>query len=258
MKTISIINLKGGVGKTISAINIAHILAKIHGKRVLLIDNDKQGNTTKFFGLHSYEDLSLADVLTEKKLDILKKAIKATEYEGYSGGLLHVLPANMNLLHADRSILIDTSRPQQTRLRKALQHEVASYYDYAVIDCAPDFNMSVINALVASHDVLVPIKVDKFAFDGLKQLTEQIEDMQEFNPSLRLRGCFVTMKTPYSVNAQGVEWLGNSDYPLFKTAIRKTTKVDESTFSGTPLLEYSKNSTAALDYVKLVAEYLAM
>jgi chromosome partitioning protein len=81
--------------------------------------------------------------------------------------------------------------------------------------------------------------------------------MQEFNPSLRLCGCFITMDTSYSVNMQGVAWLeNNTEYPLFQTGIRKTCKIDETTFNGKPILEYSKNSTAAKDYIKLVAEYL--
>ena len=251
MKIVSIINLKGGVGKTISAINIAHVLTKIHNQRVLLVDNDKQGNVSKFFGLHGEDVAGMAELLTQRGIDT-QGLIKKTSYSG-----IHVITANMNLLNANKEVLLDMSRPQQTRLNKALL-TIAGDYDYCVIDNAPDINMSVINALVASHDVLVPIKVDKFAFDGLKQLAEQIEDMQEFNPLLRLRGCFVTMKTPFSVNTQGVEWLESTDYPLFKTAIRKTTKVDETTFNGMPLLEYSKNSTAAQDYIKLVAEYLAL
>jgi len=250
MKTISIINLKGGVGKTISAINIAHVLAKVHGERVLLIDNDKQGNVSKFFGLHGDDVDGMAELMTQRGIDP-QGLIKSTAYSG-----LDVITANMHLLNANKEVLLDMSRPQQTRLSKALQI-VAGDYGYCVIDNAPDINMSVINALVASHNVLVPIKVDKFAFDGLRQLAEQIEDMREFNPALSLRGCFVTMKTLYSVNTQGVEWLESTDYPLFKTSIRKTTKVDETTFAGVPLLEYAKNSTAAQDYVKLVAEYLA-
>ena len=119
--------------------------------------------------------------------------------------------------------------------------------------------MSVINVLVASDDVLVPIKVDKFAFDGLKQLAEQIEDIGEFNPGLRLTGCFITMKDHYNVNVQGSSWLeNNTDYPVFQTGIRKTVKIDETTFCGKPILEYAKNSTAAKDYLKLVEEYLQM
>ena len=252
MKIISIINLKGGVGKTISAINIAYVLVAVHGARVLLIDNDKQGNVSKFFNIYSYEQPSIADALTIKGYE-LQQAITATEYES-----LHVVPANMNLLNANKEILLDMSRPQQTRLKKAL-NAVADQYDYCIIDNAPDINMSVINALVASRDVLVPIKVDKFAFDGLQQLAEQIKDMQEFNPGLRLTGCFITMEMRHNVNMQGAKWLEDeTEYPLFRTGIRKTVKIDETTFSGKPIMEYAKNSTAARDYIKLVSEYLSL
>ena len=257
MKTISIINLKGGVGKTISAINIAHILVAVHGKRVLLVDNDKQGNVSKFFSLYSYERPSIAEVLTLKGYRIGPVIVGAGYDSTENPGRLNVLPANMNLLKANKDILLDMSRPQQTRLKKALD-DVAGNYDYCVIDNAPDINMSVINALVASDDVLVPIKVDKFAFDGLEQLVEQIEDIKEFNPDLRLAGCFITMKSRYNVDVQGAQWLENeTNYPVFKTGISKTVKIDETTFCGKPILEYAKNSTAAKDYTKLVAEYLA-
>lgn len=250
MKTISIINLKGGVAKTISAINIAHILSAVHGMRVLLIDNDKQGNTSKFFGLHSYDRQGMAELMTEKNIDV-RRVIKSTAYTG-----LDVITANMNLLKANKEVLLDVSRPQQTRLKKALT-AVADDYDYCVIDNAPDINMSVINALVASNDVLVPIKVDNFAFDGLDQLMEQINDVQEFNLGLTLKGCFITMYQKNSVNVQGNTWLNDcTGYPIFKTFIRKTVKVDETTFTGKPLLDYAPNCTAAKDYEALTAEYL--
>lgn len=251
MKTISIINLKGGVAKTISAINIAHALVKVHEKKVLLIDNDKQGNTSKFFNLHNYEDKSLADLLTDRDCNI-HSVIKSTAYEG-----LDIIPANMNLLQANKEILLDVARPQQTRLRKALS-QLNDEYDYCIIDNAPDINMTVINALVATDDVLVPIKVDKFAFDGLEQLLDQIANVQEFNESIVFKGCFITMYQRNGVNAQGSEYLASStNYPLFHTVIRKTVKVDETTFVGKPLLDYKK-STAGQDYEKLVKEYLEM
>jgi len=258
MRVINIINLKGGVAKTISAINIAFILAEQQGKRVLLIDNDKQGNTSKFFGLHSYDDLSIADVLTNKDLNTLWSALKDTGY-GAAGGGLHLLPSNMNLLRADKEILLDVARPQQTRLRKALQalDNAGCNFDYAVIDNAPDLNMSVINALVAADDVLIPIKVDKFAFDGLDQLREQIEETREFNERLRIAGCFITMYARNNVNAQGSDYLsGNIGLPVFSTVIRKTVKVDETTFAGVPLPIYAPKCTATKDYEALVSEYL--
>ena len=257
MRIISIINLKGGVAKTISAINIAYVLAAKHGRRVLLIDNDKQGNASKFFKAHSYDELTIADVLTAKNGEqgnTLQAARRCTAYDN-----LHILPANMNLLRADKEILLDVSRPQQTRLKKALQmYENAGYtYDYAVIDNAPDLNMSVINALVAADDVIIPIKIDKFAFDGLELLREQIEETREFNPGIRIAGCFITMYARNNVNEQGEIYLaGNIGLPIFETVIRKTVKVDETTFAGLPLAVYAPNCTAARDYETLVAEYL--
>lgn len=251
MKIISIINLKGGVAKTVSAINIAYTLVAVHGKRVLLIDNDKQGNTSKFFGLYDPFSVGLAELLTDKKVDV-DNVILQTAYEG-----LDIITANMNLLRANKEILMDSVRPQQTRLRKKLK-KVREQYDYCIIDNAPDLNLTVVNALVASDDVLVPIKIDQFSFDGLTEIIEQIDDVSEFNSEIRFAGCFVTMYQRSSVNTQGAELLEQQGYPMFATRIRKTVKVDEMTFAGKPLLEYAKRSTACLDYVALVNEYLEM
>lgn len=250
MKTISIINLKGGVAKTISAANIAHILSTVHGKRVLLVDNDKQGNISKMFGIHSYENPSIAELLTQRDANI-DEIIAPTQFSA-----IDVIPANMTLLKANLEVLLDTGRPQQTRLRAAFKR--VGDYDYCVIDCAPDINISTINALVASDDVLIPIKIDKFAFDGLTELKEQIDNTREdLNPGLVLRGCFVTSFQNNEVNRQGETWLrAQSDYPVFATHIRRTEKVDESTFANAPILEYSRRCGAAKDYISLVNEYL--
>ena len=251
MKTISIINLKGGVAKTISAVNLAHILAVIHGKRVLLVDNDKQGNISKMFKLHDYENPTIAELLTERDANI-HEIISPTQYP-----TLDVIPANMTLLRANMEVLLDSTRPQQTRLRTALK-AVADDYDYCIIDCAPDLNISTINALVAAHEVLIPIKIDNFAFDGLSELIEQIDNTREdLNPALILRGCFVTSYQNNDVNNSGKEWLQKrQDIPVFNTHIRRTEKVDESTFANMPILEYSRRCGAAKDYLSFVDEYL--
>lgn len=250
MKTISIINLKGGVAKTISAVNIAHILATTHNKRVLLIDNDKQGNVSKMFGVHNYNAPSIADILTQRKMAL--DVLGASEYRDLS-----IIPANMNLLKANLEVMLDSSRPQQTRLKAACR-QLENSFDYCIIDCAPDINISTINALVASDYVLIPIKIDNFAFDGLAELIEQIENVREdFNPDIKYR-CFVTCYQNNEVNRQGEEWLKErrSEYPLFDTHIRRTVKIDESTFASMPILEYSKRCGAAKDYLALVEEFL--
>ncbi len=251
MKTISIINLKGGVAKTLTAINTAHILSVMHKKRVLIIDNDKQGNASKAFDRHSYDVKTIAEVLTDRKLDIAE-VIQKTEYEN-----IDIITANMNLINANLQVLMDSARPQQTRLKQALSF-VKDDYDYCIIDNAPDINISTINALVASDSVIIPIKIDEYAFDGLNELTEQIENTKEdLNPTLKLSGCLVTCFQRTAADKQGKEWLkSNVEYPIYETHIRYSEKVTESTFAKTPIAEYSRRSGAAIDYIKFVEEYL--
>ena len=250
MKKISIINLKGGVGKTMSSINIAHILATVYKKRVLIIDNDKQGSTTKFFNKHEEEDYSISDLLTNRCS--IDEVIAKTGFEN-----LDLIPANMSLAKANLEIIKDETSPQPFGLKNHLE-EIEEEYDYCVIDNPPDINISAINALVASDDVLIPIKIDKFAFDGMKELIEQIENAKVINPKLELKGCFVTLFNKNEVNIQGKELLrNNKEYKMFNTHIRRTVKADESTFANVPILEYSKRCAAAKDYKALVEEYLS-
>lgn len=250
MKIISIINLKGGVGKTITAINKGHILATVYNKRVLFIDNDKQGNASKFFKLHNYERPSISDLFLRENY-VTHKAIHYTQYPE-----LHLISANMTLLNINKQVLMDESRQQETILKKALQ-QVESEYDYCIIDNAPDINISIINALIASDEVIIPIKIDQFSFEGLEQITEQIEEIKGLNPALHFRGCLVTQYVKNDVNKQGKEYLNSqTKYPIFATHIRRTEKIDESTFAGQPIIDYSARCGAAKDYRSFVKEYL--
>ena len=250
MKKIAIINLKGGVAKTVTAINMADILADA-GYRVLLIDNDKQGNTSKFFRVHGYEKPTLEDVLVNSGYDI-HRAIQKTKYKN-----IDVIPANMNLLNANLKLMMDVTRPQQIILRGCLE-DIETEYDYCIIDNAPDINISVINALVAANDVIVPVKIDQFAFDGLETLKGQFEEIQKsFNPHLNFAGCLVTQFAKNKVNKEGAQWLEQGGkYPVFKTLIHRTVKIDESTFAGVPIVKHSKGCRAAIDYKEFVKEYL--
>lgn len=248
MKTIAVINMKGGCAKTTTTVNMAHILAKDYGKRVLVIDNDKQGNLSKACGVWSYDNLSLADILTGEAG--ITEVIQTTQ-----NPLLNAVPANMHLLTANLMVIKDEEREQATILKNQLE-EVANAYDYCIIDCPPDINISVINALVAADEVIIPIKIDGYAFDGMDELEEQINNAKQLNPKLKLRGCLVTMFYNRDVCRQGEEWLQNQRYPVFKTHIRRTEKADEVTFTNESLMEYSPRSGAARDYKAFVKEYL--
>jgi chromosome partitioning protein len=254
MRTISIISLKGGVAKTTTSVNMAYILRKA-GKRVLLIDNDKQGNASKTFGLYQPEDRNtVARIMLERGLDV-REIIKQTQYSG-DDGTLDIITANMDLLEANLRTIVDTVRQQQTRFKKVLM-PIQDSYDYCIIDNAPDINMSIINALVASDDIIIPILIDQYSFDGLEILKEQIDQIKEdFNPDLTFKGCLVTQYKRTDVQEQGAEVI-DSGYPIFKNRIRRTeNKVNESTFARMPVVEYSTRCGAAQDYRRFVAEYL--
>lgn len=255
MRVISIISLKGGVAKTTTSVNMAYILCRM-GRRVLLIDNDKQGNASKTFGLYDPDDNdTVARIMLDRGLDV-REIIKATPYSETEKGTLDIITANMDLLEANLRTIVDTGRQQQTRFKKALA-AVSDNYDYCIIDNAPDINMSIINALVVSDDLIIPIMIDQYSFDGLEILAEQIEQTREdFNPALTFRGCLVTQYRRADVQEQGAEVL-DSGYPIFKSRIRRTeNKVNESTFAGKPVVEYSVRCGASQDYKKFVNEYL--
>ena len=257
MVTISIINLKGGVGKTISAVNIAHILAAHYGRRVLIIDNDKQGNTTKFFCRNNAPNTTIANLLTDKAANV-KDAILPTCYLGLS-----IVPADMGLVTANKQLMLDSTCPQQTRLKKALE-PIAGDYDYCIIDNAPDIALNTINALVASDYVIIPAKLDKFVLEGLEILIDNICQVKEyFNPQIELLGAFITMKYNerrrdntafYEKALEDIKSITGVE--PFATAINRTGKIDESTYSGKPILEHSRGSVASLGYLKLTAEIL--
>lgn len=267
MQTISIISLKGGVAKTTTAVNMAYTLAAVYNKKVLIIDNDKQGNTSKAFKRYNTEDTNtIARVMLQRNVDV-SEVIKSTDYEN-----IDIITANMDLLEANLRTIVDTGRQQQTRFKKALENAkvidrgwakfdyipLTEAYDYCIIDNAPDINMSIINALVMSNDVIVPIFMDQYSFDGLDILLDQIAQVKEdFNENLNFAGCLITQYQNNDVNNQGIEWLKAHDTPVFNQRIRRTEKkVNESTFAKMPLVEYSVRCGAAQDYKKFVSEYL--
>ena len=247
MRTVSIINLKGGVGKTVTSINMAYGLMR-RGRRVLLIDCDKQGNTSKFFKCYSKDKTSLSDVLTGDA-DI-KAAIYDTDYSnlGNTAPTLDVLPADMSLINAAKQIDDNPIRPGTTRLKEALK-SVRAKYNYCIIDCAPDINIPIINALVASDDVVIPVVIDKFTFDGIAEVMEKIDEVRRWhNRDLNFVGCVVTSYRNTDLCNEGIEVLQEKFGKVFCTRIRWTPIMSKSTFAGVPIVEYSPRCGAAKSY----------
>jgi chromosome partitioning protein len=251
MRTIAVINLKGGVAKTTSSINIAYILNQ-KGYRVLLVDNDKQGDCSRGMNRRTQEGPGIDRIMVERKPD-MTSLIQKTDYEN-----LDIITANLNLLTANMEVTMDRVRPQQTRLKNALR-QVQEEYDFCVIDNAPDINVSVINALTAADDVLIPVEVDDNTTEGMNELIDQIEEIKsELNPDLKNVRCFVSKYNKYNeAHSQGAEVI-REWYPTMKTMIRNSLAVAKSTYARTPVALYSKRSAAAEDYQTLVDEYLQM
>lgn len=251
MRTIAVINLKGGVAKTTSSINIAYILNQ-KGYRVLLVDNDKQGDCSRGMNRRTQEGSGIDRIMVERKPD-MASLIQKTDYEN-----LDIITANLNLLTANMEVTMDRVRPQQTRLKNALR-QVQEEYDFCVIDNAPDINVSVINALTAADDVLIPVEVDDNTTEGMNELIDQIEEIKsELNPDLKNVRCFISKYNKYNeAHSQGAEVI-REWYPTMQTMIRNSLAVAKSTYARTPVALYSKRSAAAEDYQTLVDEYLQM
>lgn len=259
MRTISVINLKGGVGKTTTVLEMAMELAHRHGKRVLIVDNDVQANVTRYFDLLNYDRPAIEDIYRNVSAD-MGEIIQAT----YANGalcreyVLDVVPSNMNLDAAITDLMKDEGQDQIHKLQDALT-QVSDLYDYCIIDNPPGIGMNVINALACTQDVIIPIKIDKAAMDGMEELNDLITEVAAFNDKIQLIKCLVTLfyKSPETIAAEMI--LRKSDYDIFQTNIRYSRKVDAGSFekNGKWLMSYSPRSSACIDYRRFVDEYIA-
>lgn len=251
MKTICILNLKGGCAKTTTTINLAYELEK-RGNRILLIDNDKQGNLSKAY--QRYEAAGMchtAKMLSNDWKD--PKALIQDTPEDH--GNIDIVTANMSLLAATYGITGETGSVQYERYKDFLQ-QVDGEYDLCLIDNPPDIAMNVVNALAAADEVIVPVKIDEWALDGMDILQEQIGEIKKINPGIVLLGILVTCYKNNDHNNVGIKWLEEKSPVRILGKIRYTDKVPESTFFHLPAYRYSPNSGAAQDYKRFTINYL--
>ena len=249
MEKIAIINLKGGVGKSITTINLAAEFAA-QGLSVLVVDLDKQANTTKFYDRLDYSAPSTADVLTCNAM--VCDAVQETD-----NPFITLVPANMRLLTANRQVLMDTTEPQQTRLRDFLIREESTGVDICLMDCPPDLDMGSINALCAAYWVLIPVDCDEWATDGMMEVLDQMARVRMYyNPRLKLMGVLMTKYQATNAARRAVEAVAETGTPMMQTMIRYTVRVKEARSAHLPLREYVVDSTAAQDYQDLAQEML--
>lgn len=252
IRTTAIVNLKGGVAKSTTVINMAAILAHQHGKKVCIIDADAQCNVTEFFGADPDKG-NLARVLRnsgEEPKPGVDAAwnIQATRFEG------------IDILAGDDSLMdLDLSKVEQKTVNanvlRYMVGEIHEMYDYVFIDCPPAFNAASAAALIAADDVVIPIKLDAFSLRGMINLMRQIQNMRRINPKLKISGVLPTMwyKDPEIDAAE--QQLRKAGLHVFHH-IRRSDKVDKMTFRQEPLLISSPRSSAGRDYRKFVAEYM--
>jgi chromosome partitioning protein len=248
-KIISVVNQKGGVGKTTTAVNLAAGIGLL-GKKVLVVDADPQGNTTSGFGISKKKiDISTYELLVgEKKTE---EAIVTTEYDN-----VDVLPASMDLAAAEVDLITIEHREAQLKLALSIVREK---YDYIFIDCPPSLGLITINALVASDTVLVPIQCEYFALEGLSQLMASVRQVKRlYNSTLEIEGIVLTMfDTRLNLTGQVVSEIKRyfSD-KLYKTVIPRAVRLSEAPSFGMPIQYYDKRSKGSEAYDALAKEFL--
>ena len=255
MKIISIINQKGGVGKTTTAVNLAAGLSQLN-KKVLVLDLDPQGNATTGLGLSNLEDTenSIYGVLNSTKE--FKNVIKKTNYAN-----LDLITSTVDL----SGIEIETADDQRRAfiLKEKIDNFTSNNkdkYDYILIDCPPSLSLLTVMALVTSHSLLVPLQAEFFALEGITQLMKTIERIKaNLNQSIEIRGILLTMydkrnKLSSEVEKEARKYFENK---VYKTVIPRNVRLSEAPSHGMPVLIYDKLCPGSKSYYNFTDEFLS-
>lgn len=250
-RIIAMVNQKGGVGKTTSTINLGAALAET-GRKVLLVDFDPQGALSAGFGSNPHElDLTIYNVMMDRSVDVWD-VVQETHVPN-----VDLLPANIDLSAAEVQLVTEVAREQV--LASALR-KVEEYYDVILIDCQPSLGLLTVNALTASHGVVIPLICEFFALRAVALLVDSIEKVQDrLNPKLQIDGVLATMfdsRTLHSreVIARIVDAFGDK---VFDTVIKRTVKFPDATVAAEPILNFATNHPGAESYRQLARELIS-
>ena len=250
-RVISMCNQKGGVGKTTTTINLGAALAEL-GRKVLIVDFDPQGAASAGLGINAHElDSTIYDLLVASRPDI-RTVIHETTVEG-----LDIVPANIDLSAAEVQLVNEVAREQA--LKRVLR-PVLDEYDVILVDCQPSLGLLTINALTASHGVIIPLETEFFALRGVALLVETVERVKDrLNATLEIDGILATMVDSRTLHSREVlERLEQAfGEQLFDTRIRRTIKFPDASVANEPITSYAPSHPGAEAYRRLAREVIA-